>query len=73
VTLDPNVQIQESKAGSCDIRPGRRPRGEQLQRLVTEYQVRSGTTIATDNARITDPAREIVDPPPRADPRKRES
>ena len=27
VTLDPNVQIQESKAGSCDIRPGRRPRG----------------------------------------------
>jgi formate dehydrogenase major subunit len=73
VTLDPNVQIQESKAGSCDIRPGRRPRGDQLQRLVTEYQVRSGTTIATDNARITDPAREIVDPAPQDDEQKGES
>jgi formate dehydrogenase major subunit len=40
---------------------------------VTAYQVRSGTTIATDNMRITDPAREIVDPPPRQDQRKGES
>jgi formate dehydrogenase major subunit len=62
VTLDPNVQIQESKAGSCDIRPGRRPHGEELLRLVAEYQSRSGATTATDNERITDPAREIVDP-----------
>ena len=60
VTLDPNVQIQESKAGSCDVRPGRRPRGEELLRLVAEYQVRSGATIQTDNARVTDPAREIM-------------
>ena len=64
VTLDPNVQIQESKAGSCDIRPGRRPRGEELLRLVAEYQSRSGTTVETGNERITDPARETVDPPP---------
>ncbi|MBO0824251.1 MAG: formate dehydrogenase, partial [Actinobacteria bacterium] len=64
VTLDPNVQIQESKAGSCDIRAGRRPHGEQLLRLVAEYQSRSGVTIATGNARITDPANEIVYPPP---------
>ena len=64
VTLDPNVQIQESKAGSCDIRAGRRPRGDELLRLVAEYQARSGVTIETDNVRITDPAREIVDPPP---------
>ncbi len=63
VTLDPNVQIQESKVGSCDIRAGRRPRGEQLLRLVAEYQTRAGLTIATSNARITDPAREIIDPP----------
>jgi formate dehydrogenase major subunit len=62
VTLDPNVQIQESKAGSCDIRAGRRPRGAELLRLVAEYQARSGATIETDNVRITDPAREIVDP-----------
>jgi formate dehydrogenase major subunit len=63
VTLDPNVQIQESKAGSCDIRPGRRPRGEQLLRLVAEYQTRAGVTTDTGNTRITDPAREVVDSP----------
>jgi len=63
VTLDPNVQIQESKAGSCDIRAGRRPRGERLLRLVKDYQVRSGATIATDNVRITDPAHETIEPP----------
>ena len=49
VVLDPNVQIQESKVGSCDIRPGRRPRGEELLRLVAEYQSRSGTTVETGN------------------------
>jgi formate dehydrogenase major subunit len=26
VVMDPNVHIQESKAATCDIRPGRRPR-----------------------------------------------
>jgi len=72
VTLDPNVQIQESKAGSCDIRPGRRPQGEELLRLVGEYQSRSGATTATDNERITDPARGRVDPAPRPDQRKGE-
>jgi len=55
VTLDPNVQIQESKVGSCDIRPGRRPQGEELLRLVAEYQSRSGTTVETDNIRVTEP------------------
>ncbi len=49
VALDPNVQIQESKVGSCDIKPGRRPRGEELLRLVAEYQSRSGTTVMTGN------------------------
>jgi formate dehydrogenase major subunit len=49
VALDPNVQIQESKVGSCDIKPGRRPRGEELLRLVAEYQSRSGTTVMTSN------------------------
>ena len=47
VVLDPNVQIQESKVGSCDIRPGRRPRGEELPRLVAEYQSRAGATVET--------------------------
>jgi formate dehydrogenase major subunit len=63
ITLDPNVQIQESKAGSCDIRPGRRPRGEDAIRLVGEYQSRAGVTVETDNLRITDRSREVVGPP----------
>ncbi|WP_459963226.1 hypothetical protein, partial [Mycobacterium avium] len=54
VTLDPNVQIQESKAGSCDIRPGRRPRGEELLRLIADYQSRSGVTAETGNVRVDD-------------------
>ena len=37
VTLDPNVHIQEVKAASCDIRPGRRPRGPALRRLVEQH------------------------------------
>jgi len=35
--LDPNVHIQESKAGACDIRAGRRPRGPALTKMVDEY------------------------------------
>src|SRR5690625_4075429 len=46
VTMDPNVLIQASKAGTCDIRPGRRPRGHALRDLVEEYQRRSGASAA---------------------------
>ncbi len=53
VVLDPNVQIQESKTGSCDIRPGRRPQGDELLRLIEEYQSRAGVTVETDNVRLT--------------------
>lgn len=42
IALDPNVQIQESKVGSCEIVPGRRPRGPALARLVDEYRRRAG-------------------------------
>jgi formate dehydrogenase major subunit len=42
LALDPNVHIQESKASSCDIQPGRRPRGKQLLAYVEEYRQRSG-------------------------------
>ncbi|HEU0190212.1 MAG TPA: molybdopterin dinucleotide binding domain-containing protein, partial [Mycobacterium sp.] len=56
VTLDPNVQIQESKAGSCDIRPGRRPHGEALLALIADYQARAGVTVETGNTR-DDPER----------------
>jgi formate dehydrogenase major subunit len=34
IALDPNVHIQESKAATCDIRPGRRPRGAALVAMV---------------------------------------
>ena len=42
IALDPNVHIQEVKAATCDIRPGRRPRGPELTRLVQDYQARAG-------------------------------
>ena len=47
VTLDPNVHIQESKAGACDIRPGRRPTGAALVAYVEEYRRRAGITMST--------------------------
>jgi len=57
VTLDPNVHIQESKVASCDIRPGRRPAGPALLRLVQEYRQRAGITVQTGNQqRTADPA-----------------
>jgi formate dehydrogenase major subunit len=49
IALDPNVQIQESKVGSCDIVPGRRPQGDGVLRLVAEYQSRAGATALTGN------------------------
>jgi formate dehydrogenase major subunit len=42
LVLDPNVHIQEVKAATCDIRPGRRPQGKALLDLVAEYRVRAG-------------------------------
>lgn len=63
LALDPNTQIQESKVGSCDIRPGRRPRGEAAVALVNDYNRRSGATVETDSARVTDPSLEVIYPP----------
>jgi formate dehydrogenase major subunit len=37
IVLDPNVHIQEVKAATCDIRPGRRPRGAALPAFVERY------------------------------------
>jgi len=42
VFLDPNVHIQESKVATCDIRPGRRPRGPALLEFVEDYRRRAG-------------------------------
>jgi formate dehydrogenase major subunit len=41
LTLDPNVHIQD-KVGTCDIRPGRRPRGPDLTAYVADYRRRAG-------------------------------
>ncbi|MBB4943992.1 formate dehydrogenase major subunit [Streptosporangium album] len=38
IVLDPNVYIQEGKAMTCDLRPGRRPRGKALLDLMEEYR-----------------------------------
>jgi formate dehydrogenase major subunit len=41
LTLDPNVHIQEVKAATCGIRPGRRPRGKALPEFVAEIRDRA--------------------------------
>ena len=42
ISLDPNVLIQESKVGTCDVQPGRRPTGKALLAYVRDYQERAG-------------------------------
>ncbi|MCU1615562.1 MAG: molybdopterin dinucleotide-binding region [Frankiales bacterium] len=42
VVLDPNTHIQESKAATCDIQPGPRPRGPALLEFVESYRRRAG-------------------------------
>ena len=52
--LDPNVLIQESKVGTCDIRPGRRPTGPALLDYVEDYRRRAGITSGpADHHRAT--------------------
>ena len=41
LALDPNVHIGEYKVLTCDVRAGRRPRGEALTRLVEDYRSRA--------------------------------
>jgi formate dehydrogenase major subunit len=47
LSLDPNTHIQEAKALSCDIRPGRRPRGPAATEFVRGYRERAGITEET--------------------------
>lgn len=51
LTLDPNVYIQDAKTGACDIRPGRRPLGEDRERLVNEYRERAGILASGSDAK----------------------
>ena len=47
VVADPNVFIQESKVATCDIQPGRRPRGPALLEYVAQYRHRARITVET--------------------------
>jgi formate dehydrogenase major subunit len=55
LALDPNVHIQEVKAATCDIRPGRRPRGPALLALVEDYRRRAGIQPADAAPRVPTP------------------
>jgi formate dehydrogenase major subunit len=47
VALDPNVLIQESKVTTCDVQPGRRPRGPELLEYVQGYRSSADVTRST--------------------------
>ena len=47
ISLDPNVHIQEVKALTVDIQPGRRPRGAALAPFLESYRQRAGITEDT--------------------------
>ena len=51
LVVDPNVRIQEVKAATCDVRPGRRPRGPALPPL----RRRSTSRTATEAGAVSDP------------------
>jgi formate dehydrogenase major subunit len=53
LALDPNVHIQECKAGTCDVQPGRRPRGTALLELMDTYRHRAGITPKTGTVAVT--------------------
>jgi formate dehydrogenase major subunit len=53
ISLDPNSHIQGDKAFTGDIRPGRRPRGGQVNALVDDYIARAGITEQT-GTEVTD-------------------
>ena len=52
LTLDDNTQIQDSKHNAAAIRPGRRPRGEELLDLVEKYRADAGITLDTGMERL---------------------
>ena len=53
IALDPNVHIQETKAATCDIQPGQRPRGPALLEHVAAYRRRAGIPSETGTDTVT--------------------
>ena len=65
VVADPNVFIQESKVATCDIQPGRRPRGPQLLEYIRVYRERARITPETGtHLDTTEPSREHTEESP---------
>jgi formate dehydrogenase major subunit len=67
VVADPNVLIQESKVTTCDVLPGRRPRGAELTAFLERLRSRAGITPATGTTLLT-ADRSPTNPPPREAP-----
>lgn len=65
VVVEPNVLIQESKVLTCDIRPGRRPRGPALRAYVEGFRRRAQITPRTGTRIVT---AGVVEPPPHTEP-----
>jgi formate dehydrogenase major subunit len=53
LSVDPNVHIQEAKGLSCDIQPGRRPRGPALPAYVESYRKRARIDENTGTEALT--------------------
>lgn len=66
ITLDPNVLIQETKVGTCDVRAGRRPSGTALREYVEGYARRAGVTDHVYPPIVTVPDGDTVSDDPRA-------
>jgi formate dehydrogenase major subunit len=49
------VLIQESKVGTCDVQPGRRPTGPALRRYVEGYLQRAGLARGEREPIVTAP------------------
>jgi formate dehydrogenase major subunit len=60
MALDPNVHIQEVKAFTCGIRPGRRPRGAELPRFVAELREQAHSRREADPRVEPEQARETT-------------
>ncbi|CAN3127181.1 Formate dehydrogenase-N subunit alpha [Mycobacterium sp. smrl_JER01] len=65
VVVDPNVFIQESKVATCDIQPGRRPRGPGLLEYLQGYRDRARITPQTGtDLDTTEPSRDHTEEMP---------
>jgi formate dehydrogenase major subunit len=53
IVADSNVLIQESKVATCDVLPGRRPRGAELTALLARLRASAGITAATGTTLLT--------------------